>query len=219
VTGVPQPQPDPFGLLAAGREAYRRRHEAGRERVSAGRSWAITVGLLLAGMAVAVPAAFIGTLGQLVRSLGSGLAMFAIAPLVEEICKALVAFWAVDRRPWWFRRRGQILLCTVGTGLAFGLIENLIYQHVYFALAVDGKAMTATQVATVMAFRWPVTTAVHVVTAAASGIWLARVWSRAEAERAQPRIGTGIGWFVGAVSVHTAYNVLATILELAGSFD
>ena len=70
-----------------------------------------------------------------------------------------------------------------------------------------------------MAFRWPVTTAVHVLTAAASGIWLAKVWSRAEAERAQPRIRTGIGWFVGAVSVHTAYNVLATILELAGSFD
>ena len=144
MTGVPQPQADPFGLLAAGREAYRRRYEAGRERVSAGRSWAITVGLLLAGTVVAVPAAFIGTLGQFARSPGGGLAMFAIAPLVEEICKALVAFWAVDRRPWWFRTRGQILLCTVGTGLAFGLIENLIYQYVYFALAADGKAMTAT---------------------------------------------------------------------------
>ncbi|MBL8889048.1 MAG: PrsW family intramembrane metalloprotease [Planctomycetaceae bacterium] len=63
---------------------------------------------------------------------GSGFVVLLIfGPTVEEVLKIAWPLWVVEKRPWLFSNGLQLLLCGIGGGLAFALIENLIYLNIY----------------------------------------------------------------------------------------
>ncbi len=203
---------DEPALRAAGAAApegaatYARWLEERKARTSAVDGWMATLGTALAAGPWAVA-------GAIMAQFASGTAFLGVAtlvvfgPLVEELMKIGAATFVVEKRPYWFRSRGQILIASAAGGLAFAAIENVMYLDVRFGEAPAGLA----------AFRWTVCTALHVGCSLIAGMGLARVWSEAMRNGARPDLTIGFPHLVAAMIVHGAYNGLMVVLE-AGRF-
>ncbi|NQT85143.1 PrsW family intramembrane metalloprotease [bacterium] len=175
-----------------------------RAETSAGRSWAVTVGLMLA----AGPWAILGALYGSGQTISSIVAIAFVAPLVEEMMKVAAALTVVERRPFLFRNPVQILLCCAGAGAAFATLENLLYIYVYIP-AATGAAPTAATVA----WRWGVCTALHMGCACIAGMGLVRVWRDVWERKARARLTFGFPCLAIAIAIHGLYNTLALVLQ------
>jgi hypothetical protein len=171
------------------------------------RTWLICLGLIL----LAGPASVIGTLltsGNVEGGFfGAATAVF-VAPVVEELMKALAALWVAESRPHWFRSRWQIVLTLLAAGLGFAAIENLIYLNIYFPDPPPGLAT----------WRWTVCVALHTGCSLIASVGVVKVWSAALRERRPPKVSLAGPWLTAAAVVHGLYNAGAVTWEISGVF-
>jgi hypothetical protein len=150
-------------------------------------------------------------LGTLIAQFGAGTGMAGslvmiclIGPLVEEVLTASGLLWIVEKRPYLFLQRRQILWCAVSSGLWFAVIENYLYLNVYIAK----PSMDITL------WRWTVCVLLHVGCTFVSGMGLARVWQRTMAEGSKPQMSLASPFIVAAVICHAFYNISMVVIEL-----
>lgn len=189
-------EPDEAGLT------YARWLEKRLSQTSAARSWGI-VGLLalLSG-----PWAVLGAIWGSGQTAFSALALVVFAPVVEETMKLAAAAYVVEKQPFLFQSRFQILVCALASGLAFAALENLLYLNVYIP---DASAAQA-------AWRWTVCTGLHTGCSFIGGMGLARIWKDVRVRRARARQRLGFPYLLTAVIIHGTYNGLVVVLYVSG---
>lgn len=124
-------------------------------------------------------------------------------PVTEEILKVAVIAWVCEKRPWLFSSTTQILLCGLISGLAFAVVENLLYLNVYIP---DPSA-------DLVAWRWSVCVLLHTACSTIAALGMARVWTTFQRDSRPPRLVDGSRWILAAVILHSAYNLAATTME------
>jgi RsiW-degrading membrane proteinase PrsW (M82 family) len=194
--------PELAGRPGEGAVTYARWFEERRAGFGWGRSWGVVALVALA----AGPWAVLGALYSGGQSWSGVLATVVFAPVVEEMLKVALAMYLVEKRPYVFRSAGQIVVCGLAGGAAFGVIENLMYLHVYVPDPTPG----------LVAWRWTVCTGLHVMCSAVTAVGLARVWRRTERERVSPDLSLAAPWVTAAMVLHGAYNGFAVGLEIWG---
>jgi hypothetical protein len=185
----------------------------------AARTWLVT-------LAVVVAAGPWGVVGALLESVAIGtwgwIVVATIAPVAEEMMKIAVVLWIAEKRPYLFRTAFQILLCALAGGLAFALIENLMYLHVYFPRGMEAQghpqaeAARAVALADLATWRWTVCTALHVTCSFLAGLGVVRMWSYAMVHRTRPQVAHAAPLIVTAMICHGLYNTAVTIAEMVG---
>lgn len=169
-------------------------------------SWLVTFGVVLFAGPWGVFGAILESFQGGGPSAGGLITLTIIGPVTEEIMKIAIALWIVEKRPYLFKSVVQILICAAAGGLAFGVIENLIYLHFYIP---DHRPALAT-------WRWTVCSGLHLNCSFVAGIGLARIWDNAVRLRQRPQLGLGMPWFFTAMVGHGLYNLTAFVSEQAG---
>lgn len=187
------------GPRPAGADTWRSWLEAERSRTSALRSWTVVLAAALTAGPLAIVGAFWGS-GQ---SAWGYLSMVVFAPAVEELGKAALALWIVERRPFLFRSSLQIALCLLCAGAAFSIIENLLYLHVY----IDAPSPE------LIRWRWTVCVALHMGCSLIVSGGLIRVWRDVWARLERPRLPLAFPFLIAGVVTHGAYNAFAIALS------
>ncbi len=172
-----------------------------RERAGVAGPWALTLGLALLAGPWAVIGAFYGS-GETAFSI---LAIVVFGPVVEEMMKVAIATYVVEKRPYLFTSRAQIMFAGLAAGLSFASIENLLYLGVYIPHPTVGMVR----------WRWSVCVAMHVGCSLVASLGLARVWRDASKRLARPRLTLAYPYLVAAVVIHGAYNAFAVALWAA----
>ncbi len=165
---------------------------------------------ILAGVAgglFAVPAVFLDTLGSsLGFILGLG-ATVVIGPFAEETLKQSGAVFQLEKMRGSIRHGWQFFLSGALGGAVFSVLENLIYQYIYL------RTLPPEKLADIMAFRWTICTALHILCTVISSMGLRHVW-RESLEKERPcRIYEAFPWFAAATAVHGLYNLSMTLLN------
>lgn len=177
---------------------YARWFESRQADTSVGRSWLTALGIaLLAG-----PWAIFGSL------IGRGETAFGIAmvvvlgPVLEEIMKVAGALWIVEKRPFLFRTKLQIVLCVLTSGFVFAAVENVLYLYVY--VAEPSRSLVL--------WRWTVCVALHMGCSMIAGLGLMRIWEHTITTRSKPQLPLGASFMITAIVVHGLYNSFAVLL-------
>ena len=168
-------------------------------------SWLVTLGLVLAaGPWGIVGALSAGTGGEGAASKSFGIvAVAVIGPLTEEITKIAALLWVTEKRPFWFKTGWQILFAGLAGGLAFAMIENLIYLNIYLERPSASLA----------AWRWVICSALHAGCTTLSAIGICRMWLRSMSRHERPELSVAAPWIVAAVICHGCYNAAVTAAE------
>ena len=167
---------------------------------------------ILAGVAgglFAVPAIFLDTFGS---SLGFGLVLGAavlvvVGPFAEETLKQSGAVFQLEKMRGSIRYDWQFFLSGALGGAVFSVLENLIYQYIYL------RNLPPEKLADVMAFRWTICTALHILCTVISSMGLRRVWRESLAKNCPFRLSEAFPWFVAATAVHGLYNLSMVLLD------
>ena len=163
----------------------------------------------VAGGLFAVPAVFLDTFGS---SLGFGfglgaLVLVVVGPFAEETLKQSGAVFQLEKMRGSIRYGWQFFLSGALGGLVFSILENLIYQYIYL------RNLPPEKLTDVMAFRWTICTALHILCTVISSMGLRRVW-REGLEKERPfRLSDAFPWFAAATAVHGLYNLTVTLLN------
>jgi hypothetical protein len=166
---------------------------------TAAQSWLATIGLALLAGPLAIVGAFWGG-GQ---SIFSVLMLLVIGPVTEEIMKVAAPTIIVEKWPYVFRGRSQILLCALCAGLAFAAIENVLYLFVYVRDPSQRLVL----------WRWTVCVALHSVCSLIAGIGVMRSWQVVMTTRQRANLLPAFRPLVVASVVHGAYNAAALVME------
>jgi len=134
---------------------------------------------------------------------GGALSLVLFGPTAEEVLKVAIIWMILEHRPYWFRSATQIRLAGYASGLAFSVIENLIYLNLY--IPDPGPGITL--------WRWTVCTALHVGCTAIAVEGAARAWRRTVTQLVEPSVDRVARWVTAAIVVHAAYNSLALLFE------
>lgn len=188
---------------------YRELIRMEQERYPASAAPFLSVLAGVAGGLFAVPAVFLDTLGS---SLGFGLGLGAVVlivvgPFTEETLKQSGAVFQLEKMRGSIRYDWQFFLSGALGGLVFSILENLIYQHIYL------RNLPPEKLADVMAFRWTICTALHILCTVISSMGLRRVWRESLAKERPFRLSDAFPWFVAATAVHGLYNLSMTLLN------
>jgi len=173
------------------------------------RAQSTTLGNLGATLLAALlggPAAVLGALVAGRQGAPAAVYLVVVGPVVEELLKQCGMTWLLEHRPYRIFAAAQFVAAGLLSGLLFGVIENLVYCHVYLA------GLPAAQLARVAAYRWTVCTALHVVCAGVASLGLVRAWRRMLAAGRPARLTDAAGWFLCAIVIHGCYNLVATFL-------
>ena len=169
-----------------------------------GPAWLLSIGLLAVSAPVAVLCALLKS-GSFVPLAAAAI----VAPLVEELGKAMGPLMAIEKSPYRFTSGAQpLLVCALG-GLAFALVENAIYFNVY----LDAPSPD------LVAWRGSVCVALHVGCSSIAGLGLRRAWLAARAAETRADLRLASPHLVLAMVLHGAYNAAAIFLERARVFD
>ena len=163
----------------------------------------------VAGGLFAVPAVFLDTFGS---SLGFGIVVGAlilvvIGPFTEETLKQSGAVFQLEKMRGSIRHGWQFFLSGALGGAVFGVLENLIYQYIYL------RNLSPEKLADVMAFRWTICTALHILCTVISSMGLRRVWRESLAKERPFRLSDAFPWFAAATAVHGLYNLSMLLLD------
>ena len=163
----------------------------------------------IAGGLFAVPAVFLDTLGS---SLGFGfglgaLVLVVVGPFTEETLKQSGAVFQLEKMRGSIRYDWQFFLSGARGGAVCSLLENLIYQYIYL------RNLPPEKLADVMAFRWTICTALHILCTVISSMGLRRVWRESLAKERPFRLSDAFPWFAAATAVHGLYNLSMTLLN------
>lgn len=191
---------EPGVSAPAGVTTYRDHLNAGLHRTSPTTTWLATLVAALAAGPWAILAAVFGTSADT-----QGVAMVVVGPLCEEVAKVAMVFLIVERWPWLFRWRVQVLLAAICGGLVFSVIENLLYLHVYIP---DPEPW-------MVHWRWTVCVALHSGCSLIAGLGMTRVWSTCWRDQQPPDGNHAIPFIAAAALIHGTYNFLALTGEIA----
>jgi hypothetical protein len=172
-------------------------------------TWAKSYAAVLMIALAAGPWGILGAIASAGASSWAYLMMIVFGPVAEEVAKVAAALWVVEKRPFLFRSRSQILLCAACGGLAFAAIENILYTHVYYPV----------HTIQFVAFRWTVCVGLHVSCSLVAGLGLVRIWDNAIRNQHRPQLALGVPWLVIAMVGHGLYNLLALLAQTAGWLD
>jgi hypothetical protein len=164
------------------------------------KSLAVTVALILVAGPLGIFGALFAGEGGALSTMGL-VAVVIVGPVTEEIVKIAGALWVVEKRPYLFKHMWQILLVAAAGGLFFGVIENLIYLHVYIPNAPPELAR----------WRWRVCTGLHLNCSFVAGVGLVRIWDHALRNRTAPQLGRGMPYFATAMLGHGLYNLVVSL--------
>lgn len=185
---------EPGVTAPAGTVTYHDHLLAGLHRTPVTTTWLATLIAVIAAGPWAILAAILG-----ISADTQGVAMVVVGPLCEEVAKVAVAFLIVERWPWLFRWRLQILLAAVAGGLVFAVIENLLYLNVYIPHPEPW----------LVHWRWTVCVALHTGCSLIAGLGIARVWSTCWRTHQPPDGNHAIPFLATAALIHGTYNFLA----------
>ena len=167
---------------------------------------------ILAGVAggfFAIPAVFLDTFGS---SLGFGfvlgaLVLVVIGPFTEETLKQSGAIFQLEKMRGSIRYDWQFFLSGALGGAVFGVLENLIYQYIYL------RNLSPEKLANVMAFRWIICTALHILCTVVSSMGLRRVWRESLSKERPFRLSDAFPWFIAATAIHGLYNLSMMLMD------
>jgi len=171
----------------------------GRQQTSGLRSWTLTFLCALAAGPFGVVGIFFG--GG--RTLFSVMAIVIFGPVAEEMMKVAMPLFVVEKRPYLFQNRAQIVICGLCSGLAFAAIENLLYVYVY----IEEPSPMLVQ------WRWTVCVLLHTGCTMVNSLGLLRIWKDVWARLGRPRLGLGFSYAVTAAVIHGVYNGVALLLS------
>lgn len=168
-------------------------------------------GLQALAVLMALLGAPLGALASVQQELlhgGGVLLVFAGAPIIEEALKPTGIYLVLL---WWPRvltGRLHTAALTALAGLAFGLLESLLYIYVY---QQDGGR-------DFIAYRLTVTPLMHATASFLVGLGLSRAlvdWAAGRGGLPRP----ALYFYVAGVALHAVYNTTAVTLALAGVLD
>ncbi len=132
--------------------------------------------------------------------------------------KIAIALWVIEKRPYLFRMPLQILLCALAGGLAFALIENLMYLHVYIPGQLSRPGgRTASRIrgrVACVALDGLHRSACHLFVLRRFGT--GQMWSHAIASRTRPKLAHAAPMIMTAMIGHGLYNGIVSIAEAGG---
>ena len=171
---------------------------------------------ILAGVAggfFAVPVVFLDSISSL---FGLGLALgvlltVVLGPFAEETLKQSGAIFQLEKMRGSIRYDWQFFLSGALGGLVFSILENLIYQYIYL------RKLPPEELASVMAFRWTICMALHILCTVISSMGLRRVWRESLAKERPFRLSDAFPWFAAATTVHGLYNLSMLLLDPFGT--
>jgi len=179
---------------------YARWLDARQAETSTLKTWLVTLGILLGAGLFAVAGTFISQAGEMATS--QVLLITVIGPIIEEIMKACLILWVIEKRPYLFSSRIQIALTCLASGLVFAIIENLIYLNVY----VKNPPQLLVE------WRWTICVALHTGCTFIASLGLMRIWTGIMTERRRPRLIEGTSALVAAIVLHGTYNAFCIAL-------
>ncbi len=153
------------------------------------------------------PFAILGALTIGRQGVASLVYVVLLGPVVEELLKQSGMTYLLEKKPYRLFAAWQFVFAGAMAGLAFGVIENLVYIHVYAPLG------GVKDVARLAAFRWVVCTSLHVGCATIASLGLVRVWKRQLADGRPAELSAAFGWFAAAIVLHGLYNLGAVFVE------
>jgi len=178
-----------------------------RRRLAGGPSlflWPLAIVLALLGGVFGIFGAFVSEL----RAGGGVLIIVLGAPIIEEAIKPSGVYLLLWRWPLFIAGRWRIAFLAALGGLAFGLIESLVYVTVY---APDAPSWF-------LPYRFSVPLALHAATSFMFGLGINRhLLDWAAGRRPLPQ--TSRNFFLAAISIHALYNLIAVVLGLSGILD
>ncbi|MGB1125205.1 MAG: PrsW family glutamic-type intramembrane protease [Phycisphaeraceae bacterium] len=187
------------------REGYAHWLASRMRETTPGKAW-LVVGL------VAFLSGFWSVLGAFWNAGAGGFSsFFAVAlwgPAVEEVMKIALIAAVIERMPYLFTNRRQIIFAAIGSGLMFAIIENFLYLFVY----VPDPPLW------LVLWRWTVCVALHVGCTLIAGFGAAKVWQKQVSQMRRVPVPVDMRYLVAAILVHGVYNGSVTILELSGTF-
>ncbi|MBM3940138.1 MAG: PrsW family intramembrane metalloprotease [SAR202 cluster bacterium] len=158
---------------------------------------------------VAVSGAVLGVGGAFIQeTLRADVFMpFIAGPMIEEAMKPVGLYVLLARRPASFGSRSRVAVMGALAGMAFGLVESVVYVLIYYSALAGAPAPPD-----YVAFRFTVPVAMH---AAATFIFSMGITPRLRASVTGqvPFLSGSWRWFVPAVALHSLYNVAVAVIE------
>lgn len=173
-----------------------------RDAMSSRTGWGVAVALAFLGGPTAWLAAW---LGSLMPGGWSAWMFIVFGPAVEEVLKSCLTAGVVDRRPWLFVRRDQILLAGAWSGVCFAAVEAMMYTN---------RSLEAPP-AELVWYRWTVCVVLHAACSLMAAIGLAESW---ELARRGERGGAmaAVPFLIAAIVLHGGYNAMCVLLAIRG---
>ena len=165
---------------------------------------AFAVAMALAGGVLGIVGAAIGE----PRAGGFILLPILGAPIIEEMLKPTGVYILLARWPRLLRGRLHIASLSALAGLSFGVIEALVYIFVYVPDAPDWF----------VTYRLTLPLAFHAFASFIVGLGISPALL-AWAKDGAPFPKSSMRFYVTAIALHAAFNLVATILVFAGYFD
>ena len=137
---------------------------------------------------------------------GSWLGMVLVGPAIEEACKPLLLIILIEKRPHWFRHRGQVVICAILAALVFATLENIVYVNLYHPTGGWNFVM----------WRYTICTALHVTASTVFAVGLAKMWRHIKQTGGRFDIDYIFRYYVAAVVIHAVYNTSMLIAEASG---
>ncbi len=131
-----------------------------------------------------------------------------VAPIIEEGVKPLGVYMLLIRWPRLLRNQLYTALLCAFAGLAFGVIESLIYVYVY----------VSNPSGTFIVWRFSVTLFLHAAASFTVGLGINRgmlAWAKGE----KPLPKASRNFYLAGVLLHSLYNTAVVALALTGIWD
>lgn len=175
---------------------------AGRlSATSVGKTWGVV-------LAVVFLSGLWSVFGAFWHAGAGGLSGFFIValwgPVVEEVMKIALIAVVIERTPYLFSSRAQIILAAIGSGLMFAVIENFLYLFVYIPDPPHWLVV----------WRWTVCVALHVGCTLVAGMGAALVWQRQMTQLRRIPVPVDIRYLFAAILIHGLYNGTVTLMEI-----
>ena len=161
----------------------------------------------IAGGFFAVPAVLLDSLSSMLGFILGILVQVVVGPFAEETLKQSGAIFQLEKMRGSIRYDWQFFLSGALGGAVFGVLENLIYQYIYL------RNLPPEKLANVMAFRWTICTALHILCTVISSMGLRRVWRESLSKERPFRLSDAFPWFIAATTVHGLYNLSMMLMD------
>lgn len=162
-------------------------------------------------ISLAVVGGVLGILGAVVQEVSAGgflLLPFLGAPIIEELLKPAGVYILLVRWPRLLRGKLHTAFLAALAGLSFGVIEALVYVNVYVSDPPDWF----------VTYRFTLPLLLHLTASFIAGLGINQgllAWVRGGSSL--PRATRN--FYIAAIALHAAFNIVATALALSGVLD